>query len=181
MTGVFDPATPQLTWNDFFETPSAPAIEEAKRLVLEGQSVFLQGFGGTGRTYAAKAIAAELLENKISVICTSYTHMASQNIAVPGAMCGTLHHCLHKTPCFRGVAIIDEVSQIPLVLWAAILKWQLSGARFICLGDFRSQFGPAFNRWRQETVDGCVEHATFFKGLCGCNRVNFTTYRRRGQ
>ena len=89
--------------------------------------------------------------------------MASQNIAVPGALCGTLHHCLHKSPCFSGVAIIDEVSQIPLVLWAAILKWQLSGARFICLGDFRSQFGPAFNRWRQETVDQCVEESTFSK------------------
>ena len=104
--------------------------------------------------------------------------MASQNIAVPGALCGTLHHCLHKSPCFSGVAIIDEVSKIPLVLRAAIVKWQLPGARFICLGDFRSQFGPAFNRWRQETVDQCVEESTFFKNLCNCNRINFTTYRR---
>ena len=66
--------------------------------MLSGQSVFLQGFGGTGRTFAAKQIAKELLEQKKQVVCTSYTHMASQNIAMPGAMNGTLHHCLHKLP-----------------------------------------------------------------------------------
>ena len=108
--------------------------------------MFLQGFGGTGRTYATKLIVKELLEAKKTVCCTAFTHMANQNIAMPGAINGTLHHCLHRMPGFRGIAVIDEVSQIPLVLWAAILKWQLSGARFICLGDYRSQIAPAFNR-----------------------------------
>ena len=104
--------------------------------------------------------------------------MAAQNIAMPGAINGTLHHCLHKLPAFKGIAIIDEVSQIPLVLWAAILKWQLSGAKFICLGDFRSQFGPAFNRWRHIFIEQTMGHAQFFIRLCDCNRVNFTNYRR---
>ena len=53
-------------------------------------------------------------------------------------MNGTLHHCLHKYPCFNGVVVIDEASQIPVVVWAAVLRWLLSGARFIVLGDFRS-------------------------------------------
>ena len=87
--------------------------------------------------------------------------MAAQHIAIPGAMNGTLHACLHKNPAFNGHVIIDEVSQIPLVLWAAVLKWQLSGATFICLGDFRSQFGPAFNRWRQQPIHGTVEDSPF--------------------
>ena len=48
-------------WQDFVETDSQPAIDRARELVIgEGQSVFLQGFGGTGRTYAAKQIAKEL-------------------------------------------------------------------------------------------------------------------------
>ena len=68
--------------------------------------------------------------------------------------------------------------KIPLVLWAAILKWQLSGAKFILLGDCRSQFGPAFDRWRQAEVVGNVEESQFFMRLSDCNRVNFTTYRR---
>ena len=148
-------------WKDFFETDGALASDEARRLVAEGQSVFLQGFGGTGRTYAAKAIARELLAQQKSVCCTSYTHMAAQNIAIPGAMNGTLHACLHKNPAFSGTVIIDEVIQIPLVLWAAVLRWQLSGATFICLGDFRSQFGPAFNRWRQQPIYGTVEDSPF--------------------
>ena len=95
-----------------------------------------------------------------------------------GAYNGTLHHCLHKHPTFRGVVVIDEVSQIPLVLWAAILKWSLAGASFIMLGDFRSQFGPTFNRWRKQQVTGNVEDAPFFVRLCDHNRVNVTTYRR---
>ena len=116
-------------WQDFVETDSQPTIDRARELVIgEGQSVFLQGFGGTGRTYAAKQIAKELLEQKKQIVCTAYTHMAAQNIAMPGAINGTLHHCLHKLPAFKGIAIIDEVSQIPLVLRAAILKRQLSCA-----------------------------------------------------
>ena len=156
----------------------ALAFDEARRLEMEGRSVFLQGFGGTGRTYAAKLIAKELMEANKSVMCTAYTHMASQNIAMQGATNGTLHHCLHKNPVFRGIVVIDEVSQIPLVLWAAILKWQLSGATFVCLGDFRSQFGPAFNRWRQPPITETMEDSPFFMRLCDHNRVNFTTYRR---
>ena len=128
----------------------------------------MQGFGGTGRTYAAKLIAQELMENGKQVCCTAYTHMAAQNIAIPGAANGTLHHCLHKLPVFKGTAIIDEVSQIPLVLWAAVLKWQLAGASFVRLGDFRSQFGPAFNRWRQQPVTQSMEDAAF---LCACEIV----------
>ena len=47
-------------WQDFVGTGSQPAIDRARELVIgEGQSVFLQGFGGTGRTFAAKQIAKE--------------------------------------------------------------------------------------------------------------------------
>ena len=135
-------------------------------------------FGGSGRTYCANRIASDLLNRGNKVICTTYTHMATHNIAVQGCTNGTLHHCLHNNRGFRGYVIIDEVSQLPLVLWAAILKWQLSGARFIMLGDFRSQFGPAFNLWRQQIANGNVEDTPFFMRFCNYNRVNFTTYRR---
>ena len=124
--------------------------------------MFLNSYDGTGRTYATKLIVKELLEQKKKVCCTAFTQMASQNIAMPGAINGTWHHCLRRMPGFRGIAVIDEASQIPLVLWAAILiKWQLSGAKFILLGDFRSQFGPAFDRWRQAEVVGNVEESQF--------------------
>ena len=175
ITQTFELSTRVPTWIDYFMDD---ATGEARAIIMRGESVCLQGFGGTGRTFAAKAIARELLDQKRSVVCTSYTHMASQNIAVPGAFNGTLHHCLHKHPTFNGHIVIDEVSQIPLVLWAAILKWSLAGAKFIMLGDFRSQFGPALNRWRTQPVSGNVEDAPFFIRLCDNNRVNFTQYRR---
>ena len=72
---------------------------------------------------------------------TAYTHVAAQTIAVEGCQGGTLHSCLHRWPARSGIIVIDEVSQVPLALWAAIQTWLISGATFICLGDFRGQFG----------------------------------------
>ena len=143
-----------------------------------GESVFLCGYGGTGKTFVAKEAARRLLAKGERVITTAYTHVAAQNIRVPGAICGTARHCLHKYPCFRDVVILDEASQIPVIVWAAVLRWMLSGARFIVLGDFRSQFGPAYDRWRQQAVRADAENSAMFKRICGFNRVNFTTYRR---
>ena len=108
----------------------------------------------------------------------AYTHVAAQNISVEGCPGGTLHHCLHKYPAWSGVVIIDEVSQIPLPVWAVIQRWLISGSTFVCLGDFRSQFGAAYNRWRQTEVSANVENLLFFRRLCGFNRVNFVKYRR---
>ena len=119
------------------------------------------------------------MEKGKRAIVTAYTHVAAQNIRVPGAICGTLHHCLHKYPCFSGVVVFDEASQTPVIVWAAVLRWILSGARFIVLGDFRSQFGAAYDRWRTQTMlHTDTENSAMFKHICGYNRVNFTTYRR---
>ena len=81
VTPNFEFSTRAPPWVDYFVDGVAG---EARAIVMRGESVFLQGYGGTGRTYAARAIVTELLEQKKSVICTSYTHMASQNIAVQG-------------------------------------------------------------------------------------------------
>ena len=140
--------------------------------------MFLCGYGGTGKTFAARTAAQQLMAAGHRVIVTAYTHVAAQNIRVPGAICGTMHHCLHKYPCWREVVVIDEASQIPLIVWAAVLRWRLSGARFIVLGDFQSQFGAAYDRWRQQAVHADMENSAMFKQICGFNRVNFTEYRR---
>ena len=100
--------------------------------------MFLCGYGGTGKTVCATEAATRLLAEGERVIAAAYTHVAGQNIRAPGAVNGTLHHCLHKYPCWNGVVVIDEASQTPVIVWAGILRWILSGAGFIVLGDFRS-------------------------------------------
>ena len=165
-------------WRDFHEGESGAASDELLRLVDLGESCFCNGYGGTGKTVAAKAVARRLLDRGERVLATAYTHVAAQNIRVEGARHGTLHHCLHKFPSFGGWVIVDEASQIPVIVWAAVLRWILSGAKFIVLGDFRSQFGPAYDRWRKQSVVADVENSAMFKRLCGFRRVNFTTYRR---
>ena len=98
VTPNFDANVPRPTWTDFYEPRDKPTFEEARGLVLEGKSVFTQGFGSTGRTCSAKQLARELLEKKTLVRHTNYTRMANQNIAAPRAICGTLHHCLQGPP-----------------------------------------------------------------------------------
>ena len=136
--------------------------------------MFLRGFGGTGKTFAARQIAKA---SKKPVLCTAYTHTASQCIATEGCSGGTLHHCLFRFPNFSGLIIIDEANQIPLVLWAAIQRWLFAGAQFVVLGDF-NQFPPAFNRWRRQEITQTVENTCFFKTICGHNRVHFNEYKR---
>ena len=100
-TAKFEITPNNRTWTDHFDSPDTPIEQLAHSLVLnDNSSVFLQGFGGTGRTYCAKRIAVELSNRGNKVICTSYTHMATQHIAVPGCINGTLHHCMHKTAYF---------------------------------------------------------------------------------
>ena len=67
-------------WQDFTETDNQPAIDRARELVLGGQSVFLQGFGGTGRTCTAKDIArrSDRVGNDYVYPCSS------PNMAVEG-------------------------------------------------------------------------------------------------
>ena len=48
VTPAFEVANEPPQWHDFFETADKPAFDEARRLVLQGSSVFLQGCGGRG-------------------------------------------------------------------------------------------------------------------------------------
>ena len=93
MTEPFSISPDERPWNDY-------AADEVLRLVENGESVFLCGYGGTGKTFVAKRAVRRLLAKGKRVIVTAYTHVASQNIRVFGAICGTTHHCLHKFPCF---------------------------------------------------------------------------------
>ena len=60
-------------WNDY-------EADEVLRLVENGESVSLCGYGGTGKTFAAKRAAKRLLAKGKRVIATAYTHVAAQNI-----------------------------------------------------------------------------------------------------
>ena len=62
--------TLKCVWRDYYE----PSAEQARKLVMSGSSVFLQGFGGTGRTYATKLIVKELLEAKKCMLYCLYSH-----------------------------------------------------------------------------------------------------------
>ena len=61
ITPDFEFSTQAPPWIDYFVDD---AMGEARAIVTRGESVFLQGFGGTGRTYATRAIVTELLEQK---------------------------------------------------------------------------------------------------------------------
>ena len=99
-------------WRNFFETDENPAFDEVPRLAEKGESVFLHGFGGAGRTHAAEQIAREL-----KAMAAAYTHCAARNISVDrGAL--TALFAIARTSTLRGsgIIIIDDVSEVPLAL-----------------------------------------------------------------
>ena len=55
ITEPFSISPDERPWNEYYEA------DEALRLVENGESVFLCGYGGTGKTFAAKEAAQRLL------------------------------------------------------------------------------------------------------------------------
>ena len=67
-----------------------------------------------------------------------------------------MHHLHAKVKCKRHLIIVDESSQIPLRLWAALACFRFTGSIFVVLGDVEGQLPPIADRHREElwsTID----------------------------
>ena len=72
--------------------------EAAKEKVLNGESLFISGIGGTGKSYFMKELVTELQENGLHVMVIAKCHVATlnagQGLAPNSAMTaqGFVHH-----------------------------------------------------------------------------------------
>ena len=124
---VADTPTPQPVglWRDA-ENPSADVV--AKALLEDSGALRVT----PETTHLAKEVMQQLRDLGHQVEIVAYTHLAAQNIG--GC---TIHYFLNSHPACPGILVIDEGSFVPVALWNELARYQLSGAKFLVLGDFR--------------------------------------------
>jgi hypothetical protein len=156
------------TWQDLDK-------EEAKRRVLHGESLFVQGVAGTGKSHFVKECVEELVALGKTVDIIAKTHTASSRVGGVTADHYVRRHILHGG-MRANVVFIDEVSQIETALWAQLNKVQ--GVQWLIAGDF-NQMPPFFDTFRGSQVhEEALAKSSFFKDLAGCNRLTLTEGHR---
>ena len=111
----------------------------AKAPCLDGESLLLTGFPGTGKTHLAKKIVEALREHGDTVHIMTKTHAAVQNVGL-GAQ--TADHWVRRNVrnghCSATWLVIEELTQLDTPLWADIACLSMNKKiRFLLLGDFR--------------------------------------------
>ena len=106
---------------------------------LDGESLLLTGFPGTGKTHLAKKIVEALREHGDTVHIITKTHAAVQNVGL-GAQ--TADHWVRRNVrnghCSATWLVIEELTQLDTPLWADIACLSMNKKiRFLLLGDFR--------------------------------------------
>ena len=103
---------------------------------LDGESLLLTGFPGTGKTHLAKRIVEALREHGDTVHIITKTHAAVQNVGL-GAQ--TADHWVRRNGhCSATWLVIQKLTQLDTPLWADIACLSMNKKiRFLLLGDFR--------------------------------------------
>ena len=114
-------------------------VEDPVGHCLDGESLLLTGFPGTGKTHLAKRIVEALREHGDTVHIITKTHAAVQNVGL-GAQ--TADHWVRRNVrsghCSATWLVIEELTQLDTPLWADIACLSMNKKiRFLLLGDFR--------------------------------------------
>ena len=114
-------------------------VEDPVGHCLDGESLLLTGFPGTGKTHLAKKIVEALREHGDTVHIITKTHAAVQNVGL-GAQ--TADHWVRRNVrnghCSATWLVIEELTQLDTPLWADIACLCMNKKiRFLLLGDFR--------------------------------------------
>ncbi|CAE7890251.1 pfh1, partial [Symbiodinium necroappetens] len=114
-------------------------VEDPVSHCLDGESLLLTGFPGTGKTNLAKKIVEALREHGDTVHIITKTHAAVQNVGL-GAQ--TADHWVRRNVrsghCNATWLVIEELTQLDTPLWADIACLCMNKKiRLLLLGDFR--------------------------------------------
>ncbi len=130
----------------------APKQREAVELAVSKGVMILTGGPGTGKTTAVRGIAACFQKMGLSVELCAPTGRAAQRLSeVTGMEARTIHRMLgmnwdratrnvifsksEDDPIEADAVIVDEMSMVDLILFAALLKALKPGTRLILVGD----------------------------------------------
>ena len=147
--------------------------EEVAQALFKNEGGYVAGQGGVGKSYVLKLVKQKFEEAKYIVDVIAFTHVQASN--VDGIT--VLHHLHRKIKTKGHVIIVDESSQVPLRLWAALACLKFTGSRFIVLGDVDGQLPPICDQHRLDQW-AKVDKSRFMHDLCNGLRVEMRKFRR---
>ena len=152
---------------------------EAAQAIFDNRGGLVAGRGGTGKSakdHGVLPLTKALFEKAgYAVDIIAFTHVQASN--VDGET--VLHHLHSKIRSKQHVIIIDESSQVPLRIWAALATMKFTGSRFVVLGDIDGQLPPIADQ-RREALWSTVDRSNFMHDLVGGLRVELNKFRRGG-
>ena len=130
---------PRMEAEPIKEKPAWRRVEDPLTHCMEGESLLLTGYPGTGKTHLARKIVEALRELGDTVNIITKTHAAVQNVGL-GAQ--TADHWVRRNVrsgrCSATWLVIEELTQLDTPLWADIACLSMNTSmRFLLLGDFR--------------------------------------------
>ena len=133
---------------------------------LEGGSLLLTGYPGTGKTYLARQIVTALREEGYKVKIITKTHSSVQNF---GMQAETADHWVRSTVrngyCNIDWLVVEEITQLDTGLWNDIACVSMNRKiNFLLLGDFR-QFPAIMDNFAGTPVQRELKHCQLLHEL----------------
>jgi hypothetical protein len=167
--------SPNDAWNDI-------ATDQALALVMAGQSIFVRGIAGTGKSHLIRETLIPALEARgKNIAIIAKTHNAAM---VAGG--DTADHWVWKHVREGGTGIdvvwVDEVSMLNAQLLCDLnhASFRDPPIQWILSGDF-NQYEPFFNTLSGVPVTKSFEDCELLHALAGGNRLTLTECKRSEQ
>ena len=181
LRGTYDPTRCARDWR--FTPPSQGwtdlEAEDAIARVTAGESIFIRGIAGTGKSHLIRqTIIPALRAQGKRVIALAKTHAAAA--VAEGDTCD---HFAWKHVREGGTAVdviwVDEISMLDMELLCDLnhVSYRDPPPQWILSGDF-NQYAPFFNAFRGKPFTKSFEGSSLLHTLAGGNRLTMRTCRR---
>jgi hypothetical protein len=167
------PNIPDLVWNTLEENsdvssahaPQAHQFVEETILphILAGNSCFISGGPGVGKSFTLNRIYVALTEAGHNVYRISFTHVAARNIGGQTAHSFAMRYIVNGALPKNSIVLCDEISMLPAPLIAALEQLRLNNVRILSFGDF-DQLLPISNCFKGSVIpESKFMHSRLFK------------------
>ena len=155
-------------------------METARRAILAGESIFVGGLPGTGKSHTVMGL---INDSTRKVYLAAPTHVAARNLRVEGLEPMTLHRFWNRylkqgsglhADC---TVVIDEVSQVSTQMWHRLAPLARL-AQVICMGNPEDQLLAVADSWLDQPLQQDVSESLLLRSICGYRRLRLTEGKR---
>ena len=165
--------------------------DAAKKILENGQSCYISGIAGTGKSFFMKSLVSELEKTKqVKIIAKCHVATLNAGVGLKHGTALTAQSYVHKYNPFggftKGVLILEEIMTLDTGILHQISSRKKMDVQVIILGD-PNQFGAigdSFNGMpcNEESVisrgGSDRENNNWIKTMCDFNRVHLTEAKR---